>query len=635
MLDFPAVTNIDALKINTHQHKSVLSWPSSQTAPGPLAVNSPARRPIVLPGSPLAPGQRADEPGSVDYRKKLLMQHGPILDMQQSNSASYGMPEESLFTALKDIFHGITMHSSRTGIVSPHKLLQVLRTENETFRSAMHQDAHEFLNLLLNQVVDCVAAQEKRVKGEPSDTTSSTTSTSQSWVHNLFEGLLVSETRCLTCETISSREETFMDLSLDLTVHSSVSACLVNFSQEEMLCGRNKFHCDKCSGLQEAEKRMKIKCLPRILALHLKRFEYTEDYGNMRKLFHRVSYPFYLRLFNTTDDADEAERIYELYAVIVHIGGGAYHGHYVSIIKTRTLGWLLFDDELVEPVHRGYVQDFFGGEPKLGTTDPKQLACAYVLFYQETTLEAMQREEDAERRTTAARAAEAVPSSPIPNGTSTWTTNLRGTASGAQVVGDATDIREDNATKPEPNALPSLPTSPMTSTKSKWTLRKEDKDRKSTDKEFDKLVKKSKRKSNDEPGLVTAAAVAAAARRERSKSADLQLRTSRDASSRSRSGELSRGSTTLSSQDVAENKDSGQTNANGETGKGSTRFSRHGSMHLRQIPRLWGTSSAKDRDKEKDVNSRPTTGNTTTVTAREDEGTSKRGLFGLSRKSRR
>ena len=133
---------------------------------------------------------------------------------------------------------------------------------------------------------------------------------------------------------------------------------------------------------------MKIKRLPRILALHLKRFKYTEDLARLQKLFHRVVYPYHLRLFNTTDDAEDPDRLYELYAVVVHIGGGPYHGHYVSIVKTQDRGWLLFDDEMVEPVDKNYVRNFFGDRPGL--------ACAYVLFYQETTFEAVRREQEAD-----------------------------------------------------------------------------------------------------------------------------------------------------------------------------------------------------------------------------------------------
>ncbi len=352
-----------------------------------------------------APGTKPEEnKDSPEYKKKQALAAGPVLQMDYDNAKTYSM-NESLFSSLKDIFEAVIAHRSRIGVVSPHKLLEILRRDNEMFRTPMHQDAHEFLNLLLNEVVENVeqfskdrvtevsepeenGGSENTTAIVPDKSSAASKKSNSGWVHELFEGTLTSETRCLTCENTSQRDEAFLDLSVDLEQHSSVTSCLRKFSEEEMLCERNKFHCDNCGGLQEAEKRMKIKRLPKILALHLKRFKYTEDLQRLQKLFHRVNYPFYLRLFNTTDDAEDPDRVYELYAVVVHIGGGPYHGHYVSIIKTQDRGWLLFDDEMVEPVDKSYVRNFFGGE--------NVLACAYVLFYQETTEEAMVREQEAE-----------------------------------------------------------------------------------------------------------------------------------------------------------------------------------------------------------------------------------------------
>ena len=353
-------------------------------------------------GPPASP--KPEDKEHPDFKKRVAQARGPTISMGSDNADAYGM-EESLFTSMKDIFEALLAHKSNIGVVSPTKFLEVLKRENEMFRTAMHQDAHEFLNLLLNEVVSNVEVHSKKLEeGKEKDKAMNgsaektgfeqalasampkATSSNTGWVHELFEGTLTSETKCLTCENVSQRDEAFLDLSVDLDEHTSVTACLRKFSEEEMLCERNKFHCDRCGGLQEAEKRMKIKRLPKILALHLKRFKYTEDLQRLQKLFHRVVYPYHLRLFNTTDDAEDPDRLYELYAVVVHIGGGPYHGHYVSIIKTQDRGWLLFDDETVEPVDKSYVQKFFGDRPGL--------ACAYVLFYQETTLEAVKQEEE-------------------------------------------------------------------------------------------------------------------------------------------------------------------------------------------------------------------------------------------------
>ncbi|KAJ5295981.1 hypothetical protein PENANT_c001G10417 [Penicillium antarcticum] len=413
VINYPQRTPLDSLEAalatnlryqNPNAHLEAEALAAKQKASSPPS----ARQAGVPPNQP----QKPEDKDSPEYKKKVALQTLPILETK-NNATSYGM-SESLFTSLKDIFESVVGSQSRIGVIRPQQFLDVLRREHEMFRTAMHQDAHEFLNLLLNEVVANVeteatkqAFSEKALPptesadslGMLTPSTGSKSPNTTRWVHELFEGTLTSETKCLTCEKVSQRDEVFLDLSVDLEQHSSVTSCLRKFSAEEMLCERNKFHCDNCGGLQEAEKRMKIKRLPRVLALHLKRFKYTEDLQRLQKLFHRVVYPYHLRLFNTTDDAEDPDRLYELYAVVVHIGGGPYHGHYVAIIKTEDRGWLLFDDELVEPVDKNYVRNFFGDRPGL--------ACAYVLFYQETTMEAVMREQAQEDLASATGTAEA------------------------------------------------------------------------------------------------------------------------------------------------------------------------------------------------------------------------------------
>ena len=44
---------------------------------------------------------------------------------------------------------------------------------------------------------------------------------------------------------------------------------------------------------------MRIKRLPTVLALHLKRFKYVDNMSRHVKVSHRVVFPLELRLFNT------------------------------------------------------------------------------------------------------------------------------------------------------------------------------------------------------------------------------------------------------------------------------------------------------------------------------------------------
>ena len=55
------------------------------------------------------------------------------------------------------------------------------------------------------------------------------------------------------------------------------STSLLCRSATETLDAEDKFFCDACRGLQEAQKAMRIKALPRVLCLHLKRFKYIEQ----------------------------------------------------------------------------------------------------------------------------------------------------------------------------------------------------------------------------------------------------------------------------------------------------------------------------------------------------------------------
>lgn len=216
-----------------------------------------------------------------------------------------------------------------------------------------------------------------------------------------MQGILTNETRCLRCETVTARDETFLDLSLDIEQNSSITSCLKNFSSTETLNAEDKFFCDKCCryltclclkilgllykiftrlcncSLQEAQKRMKIKKTPQILVIHLKRFKYMEQLGRYKKLSYRVVFPLELKLNNTVENSDSE---YSLFAVVVHVGSGPNHGHYVSLVKSHN-HWLFFDDENVEMVDESAVQTSFGSAQEYSSNTDH----GYILFYERAT----------------------------------------------------------------------------------------------------------------------------------------------------------------------------------------------------------------------------------------------------------
>ncbi|KAG1698808.1 Ubiquitin carboxyl-terminal hydrolase 46 [Nymphon striatum] len=294
--------------------------------------------------------------------------------------------KETLLTCLADLFYNIATQKKKVGTIAPKKFIARLRKENELFDNYLQQDAHEFFNYLLNTIADILQEkQHQNAKSNkngiiPNSTSQDQQSSSKpepTWVHDIFQGTLTNETRCLNCETVSSKDEDFLDLSVDVDQNTSITHCLRGFSNTETLCSEHKYYCENCCSKQEAQKRMRVKKLPMILALHLKRFKYMEQLNRHTKLSYRVVFPLELRLFNTSDDAYNPDRLYDLVAVVIHCGSGPNRGHYISIVKSHGF-WLLFDDDIVDKIEASSIEDFYG----LTSDVQKTSESGYILFYQ-------------------------------------------------------------------------------------------------------------------------------------------------------------------------------------------------------------------------------------------------------------
>ncbi|KAH0462642.1 hypothetical protein IEQ34_010217 [Dendrobium chrysotoxum] len=317
----------------------------------------------------------------IPFREQLLEYY--------SNNKNVAEVDENLLTCLADLFNQINSSKKKTGVIAPKRFVQRVKKQNELFRSYMHQDAHEFLNFLLNELVDILEKEGNDINDSPGTSSQAEQNANGpvhlrengakkepllTWVHKSFQGILTNETRCLRCETVTARDETFLDLSLDIEQNSSITSCLKNFSSTETLNAEDKFFCDKCCSLQEAQKRMKIKKPPNVLVIHLKRFKYIEQLGRYKKLSYRVVFPLELKLSNTVENADSE---YSLFAVVVHVGSGPNHGHYISLVKSHN-HWLFFDDENVEMMDESHVQTFFGSAQEYSSNTDH----GYILFYE-------------------------------------------------------------------------------------------------------------------------------------------------------------------------------------------------------------------------------------------------------------
>ncbi|KAK5002101.1 hypothetical protein LTR28_011829, partial [Elasticomyces elasticus] len=127
VMNFPSRTPLELLTVppsaprnpdgdTTTSENGALSPVKSKAPLFPGGANGTPRKATPTVGSPGPPGTRPeDNPASPEYRKKLALAAGPVLNMEYDNSRNYGM-SENLFTSLKDIFEAIIANQSRIGV---------------------------------------------------------------------------------------------------------------------------------------------------------------------------------------------------------------------------------------------------------------------------------------------------------------------------------------------------------------------------------------------------------------------------------------------------------------------------------------------------------------------------------------
>lgn len=238
-----------------------------------------------------------------------------------------------------------------------------------------------------------------------------------------------SSVRVVPVETIGSIEQVMPYYSDEYPKSNSMSAVaseeqthgteacrsitdLINyFLSPEMLTGENKYHCQKCSALRDAEKVVEVTEGPHYLILTLLRFSF--DLGTMRrrKISDNVSIPLVLKLPVRVSSREQGcisagnlepkpggsayeSLTYDLCSVVVHSGVSSESGHYYcyareyvgSVFEKHSRGstgapadqttsesqWFLFNDNRVS-------YSSFESVSNVTIYFPKDTA--YVMFY--------------------------------------------------------------------------------------------------------------------------------------------------------------------------------------------------------------------------------------------------------------
>lgn len=150
-----------------------------------------------------------------------------------------------------------------------------------------------------------------------------------------FEGITVSTTKCLSCETITEQKETMIDIAVPISGYENVdnseksqffiqNSCITR----EYFRGENKYRCEQCIGYTEAIRSISYEVLPRLLMIQLNRFS-----GGMEKINSYLPTPFTLQCFCAKccqQPDNKKHHVYKLYSVITHVGATMSVGHYIA-----------------------------------------------------------------------------------------------------------------------------------------------------------------------------------------------------------------------------------------------------------------------------------------------------------------
>lgn len=176
----------------------------------------------------------------------------------------------------------------------------------------------------------------------------------KSVISDLFEGIFMSTLTCTFCKGQSNTFEVFNCLSLPIPSETRchVRDCLSHFSNPERI--EAAWECPRCKQKREADKKIVICKLPKVLIIHLKRF--SLDGRWRQKLQTTVDFPLTDLSVDCTNvlpqsayGSTPSKSSYNLCAVVNHYGH-LDGGHYTAFCKLENQIWYTFDDSNVSEI---------------------------------------------------------------------------------------------------------------------------------------------------------------------------------------------------------------------------------------------------------------------------------------------
>eukprot|EP00003_Mantamonas_plastica_P012263 TRINITY_DN221_c0_g2_i4.p1 TRINITY_DN221_c0_g2~~TRINITY_DN221_c0_g2_i4.p1 ORF type:complete len:459 (+),score=162.20 TRINITY_DN221_c0_g2_i4:1305-2681(+) len=269
----------------------------------------------------------------------------------QAHGKKCKMSKTCMFCVLQK--HAMDAYLGTGGKVESILFLKKLKKLGGSFEIGRHEDAHEFLVYMIDNMQTSALNGLGRITYRNAET---------SVVGQIFGGHTLSQIKCPDCGYKSNKFDAVEHFSLDIYNAESLADAFQQYTHRETVEG---YKCSGCKESVDAQKRTSIYKPPNILVVQMKRF--GTIFGKITK---HMPYPFELPMApymaDETEEADK-EPVYGLYALVYHHGRTAFMGHYIAIVFHEGSGkWYVMDDDKVYPVETA--------------SDVLQVP-AYLLFY--------------------------------------------------------------------------------------------------------------------------------------------------------------------------------------------------------------------------------------------------------------
>ena len=276
---------------------------------------------------------------------------------------------------------------------SPDSFKQVLSKENPLFAGIAANDSKDLINFLLerfhkelnqiypNSIINNNIQQDQtNEQGMLNLFLQEFKDKFNSPISNLFYGIMETKSQCYGCKIIKYNFQVYSFVEFPLQEVNrycfnngrrpllkndrtnpdvDLYECFEYYGKIDLMNGDNQMYCNICNKLNNALYSTIIYSAPNILIINLNR-------GKGAVYECQVNFPEQLNLFNFVSFKN-GNTVFELYAVICHLGPSSMSGHFVVYCKNIDDNkWYLYNDGLVSKCTRQY--QYREGMP-------------YILFY--------------------------------------------------------------------------------------------------------------------------------------------------------------------------------------------------------------------------------------------------------------